>query len=66
MKKRIQIPEFDEELRDKYKGDPVFRTRDGKWHFYEETWAHTNGPYDTEAECDEALNNYGRVLLDGS
>lgn len=37
--------------------DPVHE-RDGKWHFYDETWYYTHGPYGTEAAARAALSDY--------
>ena len=46
--------------------DPVHRDeKDGYWYFWEETWAHRNGPYRTEEICRVALKIYSEVFLEG-
>lgn len=37
--------------------DPVF-VKDGEWHFWDETWADSHGPFATEKEAREALAKY--------
>lgn len=37
--------------------DPIEQREDG-WYFWEETWAHDQGPFPTRAECEAALNEY--------
>lgn len=32
------------------------------WYFYDETWSHQHGPYDTKAEADEACEEYASNL----
>jgi len=32
--------------------------RDGKWYFWDETWAYESIAYDTEAQADDALQEY--------
>lgn len=44
--------------------DPV-HFDDGKWWFYEETWADRQGPFDTEAAARTALSKYAKFLDDG-
>ena len=41
--------------------DPVFQ-RDGKWYFYEETWAYSQSPYDSEEEANEQCILYAKWL----
>ena len=36
--------------------------RDGKWYFWDETWAFESVPFDTEALADEALQTYCEKL----
>jgi hypothetical protein len=43
--------------------DPVHQDpKDGKWYFYDETWADRYGPYDGEQEAREALKKYADPL----
>ena len=42
--------------------DPIHQQEDGKWYFYDETWADTLGPYDTKEECEAALHKYAETL----
>jgi hypothetical protein len=44
--------------------DPV-HFENGSWYFYEETWAHRQGPFTTEAEAREACVRYAQFLNDG-
>ena len=44
--------------------DPVFQSADGKWSFWDETWANTVGEYDTEEETRAELARYC-LWLDG-
>ena len=37
--------------------DPVFE-KDGKWFFYDETWAGKHGPFSTELQARSELNLY--------
>jgi len=41
----------------------VVHQEDGKWFFWEETWAHRQGPFDTEKEARETLDRYCREVL---
>ena len=41
--------------------DPVHQ-EEGKWYFWEETWADKQGPYETEAEARSACEAYARTL----
>jgi len=41
--------------------DPVFQ-RDGKWYFWDETWANEEGPYASESECRTKLIEYAKHL----
>jgi len=49
------------EMRGKSVGDPV-NTEDGKWYFWDETWTHNYGPFDTEQLCEEQLKKYSEYL----
>jgi len=43
--------------------NPVHRDKeDGKWYFWDETWAHRHGPYDTQMEVDGAFHRYAKAL----
>jgi len=44
--------------------DPV-HFREGKWWFWDETWANEIGPHTTEAEARVALDRYVRYLATG-
>lgn len=44
--------------------DPV-HFDNGQWFFYEETWAHRQGSFATEAEARAACNRYAKFLDDG-
>ena len=43
--------------------DPVHNEEE-KWYFYEETWSHRYGPYDTEQTARDELARYC-LYLDG-
>ena len=45
-------------LLNRFRGDPRFRDEDGNFHFWDETWAHSYGPFETEEECNLALSQY--------
>ncbi len=42
--------------------DPVHETDDGTWWFWDETWGHRQGPFDTEKEAKEKLEKYCKEL----
>lgn len=42
---------------DKHRPDPVHQDEDGFW-FWDEAWAERVGPYETEAACRQALDEY--------
>jgi hypothetical protein len=42
--------------------DPVHE-ENGKWYFWDETWAHREGPFDTEEEARAAVEDYCRNVL---
>jgi len=43
--------------------DPVFLEKSsGLWYFYTETWADSEGPFDTEVQARAALEAYCRSL----
>ena len=46
---------------EKWNPDPV-EFVDGKWVFWDETWAYPNGPFETEREAREALAEYAKTL----
>lgn len=41
----------------------VFQDKIGKWYFWNETWSDATGPYNTEEECNIALDEYCREVL---
>lgn len=43
--------------------DPVFKTEDGTWSFYDETWAGTYDGFKTEDEARIALRRYCTEFL---
>lgn len=43
--------------------DPVKEYDDG-WYFWDETWAEQYGPYRTEAEAREELDDYVKNFLE--
>lgn len=43
--------------------NPVHKGQDGKWYFWDETWAYECGPYDTEAIAQTELNDYCILFL---
>jgi len=45
--------------------NPVHQDRDGKWYFFDETWADRQGPYETEEEANEACAKYADELQNG-
>jgi hypothetical protein len=42
--------------------DPV-HFDNGKWWFWDETWANKMGPFDTETEAREAIQQYCKEVL---
>jgi len=45
--------------------NPVHQNEtDGKWYFWDETWADRLGPYETKEAAEEACENYA-IFLDG-
>lgn len=36
------------------------------WHFWDETWANSYGPYDSETDARNALNLYLKYALNGA
>ena len=42
--------------------DPVYH-HEGSWFYYDETWAGSYGPFATEQEAREALEQYVKHLL---
>lgn len=45
--------------------DPV-HVRDGKYYFWDETWSHEHGPFDSEMEVYIAFGKYLMWLNDGN
>jgi hypothetical protein len=46
--------------------DPVHQdAQDGKWYFWDETWADRCGPYDTREIADQKAKEYGDYLTYG-
>jgi hypothetical protein len=43
--------------------NPVHRDPDGKWYFYDETWADRLGPFDSEEEANAACAKYAHEIL---
>lgn len=41
--------------------EPVFQ-EDGQWFFYDETWAYTHGPYESEEKAREVFEKYVKWL----
>lgn len=41
--------------------NPVHESQ-GKWWFWDETWANEIGPYNTEEEANQALTHYAQSL----
>lgn len=46
---------------DSMRSDPVF-FRDGKWWYYDETWANVHGPFESEDICRNNLRVYMESL----
>ena len=46
--------------------DPVHQHRDGSWWWFNETWAHEEGPYVTKEEADAVLRRYIDEVLIGT
>ena len=44
------------------KYNAVHKDKDG-WYFWDETWADRYGPYKTEEECRQKLDNYCKTYL---
>ena len=40
----------------------VLHEEHGKWYFWEETWAHRQGPFNTESDAELALYEYCKQL----
>ena len=46
--------------------DPVHKNPvDGKWYYYDETWAYREGPYDSREEAAASLDFYCKIILNG-
>jgi len=41
--------------------DPLFQ-KDGLWYFWDETWGHYLGPYESHGSADAALTRYTKYL----
>ena len=46
----------------KWNPDPVEKTEDGSWIFWDETWAYSHGPFETEEIAREQLEVYAKSL----
>ena len=46
----------------KWNPDPVEKTEDGSWIFWDETWAYSHGPFETEEIAREQLKVYAKSL----
>jgi hypothetical protein len=44
-------------------GNPLHEHKDGKWWFYDETWAFENGPYESFEDGSVALEAYCTTVL---
>lgn len=45
------------------KGNPIeYRPENGGWIFWDETWTHMNGPFNTLDEAEKALEQYCQKL----
>jgi len=42
--------------------NPIHQNEDGKWYFWDETWAFEEGPFNTKLEAENALDKYCRKL----
>lgn len=60
MKNKESIIKFEDPY--EWSSDPVHE-EDGKWYFWEETWADRNGPYDTEEIAKSELKRYCELML---
>ena len=43
---------------------PVHVGADNLWYFWDETWSHEIGPYETKRDANVALDTYVRRYLD--
>jgi len=43
--------------------NPIHQNEDGKWYFWNETWAFEEGPFETKLKAENALNEYCREYL---
>lgn len=50
-----------EPVKHSVKGDPVEQWADGKWYFWEETWAVARGPFETRDEAVAACSAYAET-----
>jgi len=41
----------------------VLHEENGKWYFWEETWAHRQGPFETREEAERQLDKYIHEVL---
>jgi hypothetical protein len=46
----------------KHNPDPVCQYKDG-WYFWNEIWCDKYGPYETEEECRQELDEYCKEFL---
>lgn len=51
-------PEPEPELKEEVEAEDIVHFSKDKWWFYDETWSHAYGPYETRADAQGALSNY--------
>ncbi len=44
-------------------GGPLHQHVDGSWWYYDETWAYENGPFETQKEGADSLQEYCETVL---
>lgn len=45
-------------------GYPIFKKDDG-WHFYDETFSRSFGPFDSDEIAEKACTRYAEMVLEG-
>jgi len=45
------------------KAKDIVHQEDGKWYFWDETWADRHGPFETKEEADKELDKYVKEYL---
>ena len=54
---------IDDETSYSHEVSPVHKdSEDGKWYFWDETWADRIGPFDSYKEASDACTKYGEEL----